>query len=216
VKFIIADDRPSFRKKVARIMRAQGGEIVAEVNDGAEVLQWVVNTRPDILVQGLNTPGRNGIEVARKIARLGLGTRIVIAGPFDDQESVLECFEAGVRACVHESGMDAELATAIRNLELGKSYLSPQLADRMVTPYPHQKKPTETKLTEIQTKILTCLVEDVPDKEIGRQLGLTASELKAERKAIHEVLQVSNIGGLNRFAIRHGLIAGLDSDKEPD
>ena len=209
----MTDASPAHRQHVKLILAAEMFDVVDEAADGPETLRAVANHHPDVLLADFDTPYMNGFVVAKDVTRLGLSTQVAILGQFENGEDIFESLRAGVKACIYKPHANTELGPAMRKLARGKTYLSPAVAALTIKAYPKQKNAESWKLTDVQTEIFRCIVEDAPLEEIASRVHLTAPEVKLHRDIIMQELQVSNIGGLIRHAVRLGLIG--KSGKSP-
>ena len=198
--------RDEFRRELAGILEKAGFEITGEAVDGVEAKRMVEQLNPDILILEMDAAVLGGIEVTREIAKSRPGTRVVMLSMRDDDDSVLESFQAGVKAYVLKSHVAQDIVLAISLVERGKHFLSPAITDALVESYPFQYQNHSGELTGIEADILRMLVLDKPKSDIARQLGITIESLETHRKSVMDKLHASNIGGLVRYAVRKGML----------
>jgi DNA-binding NarL/FixJ family response regulator len=206
LRIILADDHTLFRHSLRVLLEQEGAEIVAEASNGFEALRLTKKENPDAVVLDMNIPLLNGIEVAREIGKLDLKTKVVMLTMFEDDASVLEAFRAGVKGYVLKTISSSELVKALGEVEQGKYYLSPGIAETVVNAYLRQDKETPGSLTCRERQVLQLVAEGNPSKEIARILNLEVKTVESHRSRLMRKLETGNIAGLVRHAVRQGLI----------
>jgi DNA-binding NarL/FixJ family response regulator len=206
---LLADDHQLFREGLrALIGRFSGFEIVAETGDGNEALTLVTERRPGIAILDIGLPGLNGIEIALRIRDAGIETRTVILSAHSDEEYVQQALKAGVSAYLAKDSTLSELDVALRAVERGASFLSPTIAGRLTRDYIQRVGDgDEPLLTPRQRQILRLVAEGNNTKEIAFQLGLSVKTVETHRSEVMERLQIHDVAGLTRYAIRKGLVS---------
>jgi DNA-binding NarL/FixJ family response regulator len=206
VKILLTDPHPQFRQGLRTLLELGGYSVVGEASDGVEALRMVEKERPDVLVLDINTPLLNGFEIAREIRKRRLDTKLVVLAIFRDDTSVMEAFRAGVNGFVDKARTATDLVVALEKLESGKLFLSPNVTDLLVKPVQRSPARAGTALTNAEQGILQGLIGDRTTADIASELGLPVHSVESSRADIMRKLQVSNIGGMLRHAVRHGLL----------
>src|SRR5207249_4682803 len=78
VRVLIVDDHDLFRAGLRTLLEEQGVHVVGEASGGAEAVQLVSESAPDVVVMDLNMPGMTGVEATRQISALAPLTRVVV------------------------------------------------------------------------------------------------------------------------------------------
>ena len=206
MRIILADDHTLFRHSLRVLLEQEGADIVAEASNGFEALRLTKKEIPDAVVLDMNIPLLNGIEVAREIVKLGLKTKVVMLTMFEDDASVLEAFRAGVKGYVLKTISSSDLVKALAEVEQGKYYLSPGIAETVVNAYLRQDVDSPGSLTCRERQVLQLVAEGNPSKEIARILNLEVKTVESHRSRLMRKLDTGNIAGLVRHAVRQGLI----------
>ena len=206
MRIILADDHTLFRHSLRVLLEQEGADIVAEASNGFEALRLTKKEIPDAVVLDMNIPLLNGIEVAREIVKLGLKTKVVMLTMFEDDASVLEAFRAGVKGYVLKTISSSDLVKALAEVEQGKYYLNPGIAETVVNAYLRQDVDSPGSLTCRERQVLQLVAEGNPSKEIARILNLEVKTVESHRSRLMRKLDTGNIAGLVRHAVRQGLI----------
>ena len=208
---VLADDHAIVRAGIRLMLeKIAGVEVVAEAKDGREALGMVRKHQPDILVTDIAMPFLNGIEAAGRIAREFSHVRILILSMYATEEHVQQAMKAGIAGYLLKESAPAELEIAIRALSEGKTYLSPPVSQKIVRDYRGQlnrKEDTVDLLTSRQREILQMLAEGHTAKEIAQTLNISYKTVENHRTEIMERLQIHDLPGLVRFAVRHGIVS---------
>ena len=199
----------------ARVFRAllhglAGVEVVAEASDGREALRLLEESRPDVVLMDVMMPALNGLEAAVRIGRDFPGVRVVILSMNDSEEFVLSAVRAGVSGYLLKNVTAGELEQAVRAAARGETYLCPAVCKYVLEDYRrHNDKETSPldRLTPRQREVLQLVAEGQTTKEIAKRLGLSVKTIEQYRTQLMDVLDIHDIAGLTRFAIRTGLVS---------
>jgi DNA-binding NarL/FixJ family response regulator len=189
-------------------------EIVGEVSDVRAALDALLTTRPDIAFLDIAMPGLNGIEVAERAAREAPATRVVMLSMHNTSSHVVRALRAGAAGYLLKDAAADELPVLLRAVMNGETYLSPAIAKHVVDGFLQrgasepdaQENPIEL-LTPRQREILQLVAEGRSTKEIAVLLSLSVKTVEAHRSQIMDRLDIHDLPGLVRFAIRTGLVA---------
>ena len=191
-----------------------GLEIVGEVSDGRAALELVLKARPDVAFLDIAMPGLNGIEVAERAAREAPATRVVMLSMHNTSNHVVRALRAGAAGYLLKDAAADELPVLLRAVMNGETYLSPAIAKHVVDGFLQRgnsepiadDNPVEL-LTPRQREILQLVAEGRSTKEVATLLSLSIKTVEAHRSQIMDRLDIHDLPGLVRFAIRTGLVA---------
>ena len=128
VTVLLADGDSLRRDGVAAVLNANAEiEIVAGCADGETALDQMRDLRPDVAVVDLNLTGLHGIELIRRVRGEALGVKIIILSGTMDGDIVREVVRAGADGYLLKNGPARHLMDAIRYVNDGGQYFSPQL-----------------------------------------------------------------------------------------
>jgi DNA-binding NarL/FixJ family response regulator len=210
-RVILADDHTLVRAGIRALLeKLPEVEVVAEANNGREVLSLVKLHRPDVVLMDIAMPGLNGLEATARIAKEFPQVRVIILSMHDNEEYYWRALKAGAAGYLLKKAATAELETALRRVVDGEIYLSREISKRLVKKFPldgiaERKSPLE-QLTGRQREILQLIAEGQNTKEIADILKLSPKTVEYHRMKLMNCLNVYDIPGLVRFALRSGLI----------
>ena len=212
IRVILADDHTLVRAGLRALLeKLPGVEVVGEAGDGREVLNLVKLHRPDVVLMDISMPGLNGLEAAARMARDLPEVRVIILSMHNNEEYFWRALKAGAAGYLLKKAATAELAAALQRVALGEIYLSQEISKRLVKKFPLQgiadrKSPLE-QLTGRQREILQLIAEGQNTKQIAEILKVSPKTVEYHRMKLMDGLNVHDVPGLVRFALRVGLIS---------
>ena len=211
IRVMLADDHTLVRAGIRALLeKLPGVEVVGEAGDGREVLKLVKLHQPDVVLMDISMPGLNGLEAAVRMAREFPDVRVIILSMHHNEEYVWRALKAGAAGYLLKKAATAELATALQRVALGEIYLSQEISTRLPKNFAldgiaHRKSPLE-QLTGRQREILQLIAEGQNTKSIAEILKVSPKTVEYHRMKLMDCLNVHDVPGLVRFALRVGLI----------
>ncbi|HEX6853254.1 MAG TPA: response regulator transcription factor [Candidatus Polarisedimenticolaceae bacterium] len=211
IRVLLADDHTLVRAGIRSLLETMDEvEVVAESGDGHEALELIDRHRPDLALLDIGMPGLNGIEIARRVSRTASKTKVVILSMYDDKTHVQQAIRAGVAGYLLKGAAVAELPLAVAAVMAGQTYLTPKVqryvVDGFLQEEPIGVDPLEG-LTQRQREILQLVAEGRSTKEIAGILDVSIKTIETHRARLMERLDIHDVPGLVRFAIRSGLVS---------
>jgi len=208
---LIADDHTLMLEGLAKLLASEF-DVVGSAANGRTVLEEAPRLRPDVIVLDVGMPEMNGIEAARKLAKILPSAKIVFVTQQLAQEYLRTAFASGARAYVAKQSAASELIEAIRTVLAGHYYVTPLAgteAARLAGANPAQN-PAEffgSRLTPRQREVLQLVAEGKSTKEISSVLGISPKTVEFHRNSLMDELNVRTIAELTRYAITQGMIS---------
>src|SRR5216684_581611 len=200
IQIVVADDHPIVREGVvANLKRQRDLKVIGEANDGAEVLEFIKQKRPDIALLDLRMPHMNGLEVLLALNELKLQTKVIVMTAFENEEDIQSSMKAGARAYLLKGCPQQILVDAIRRVFNGEVYLPPQIAQKLVD---RMQKP---QISPRELEVLRAVAVGKSNKEIGVQLFIGEGTVKT-----HVASLLVKLGAVGRTAaVREAVHRGL-------
>ena len=207
ISVFIADDHAIVREGLAALLAAQPDiRIAGSAGNGREALAAVLQARPAVLIMDIAMPEMNGIEATRQIHDALPQTHIVILSMHAGAEHVFQALEAGARGYVLKESAAKEICEAERAVHLGRRYLSAKVAEVLAERVGRRAavSPLES-LSKREREILKLVADGCSSARIAEMLHLSPKTVDTYRSRLMEKLNLSDIAGLVKFAIQHGL-----------
>ena len=208
---LVCDDHTIYREGVKIILgREPDLKVVGEARDGAEAAHLAEMLKPDVMWLDLSLPGARAVDTIRQVTGKNRNTRVLVLGMYDDEETSLQCREAGASGYVLKDTPVVSLLYAVRHMGNSSEFLTPALLRRVK----HSTQPETSKesglawqaLSSRQREILLFLAEGFTYKEIGARLHLSVKTVDTHKYNLMRKLNIQSRAGLIRFAIRQRLI----------
>lgn len=209
IRVLLADDHTLIRVGMRTLLQGiEGVEVVAEADNGRQALTLVAAHRPDVVLMDISMPELNGMEATARIVKEHAPARVIILSMHATEEYVLQALRAGASGYLLKDAGLSELELAVRSVARGETYLSPAVSKHVIGDY-MRRSGGETSsldaLTPRQREVLQLVAEGKSTKEIARALGVSVKTVETHRALLMERLDIHDIAGLVRYAIRSGL-----------
>jgi DNA-binding NarL/FixJ family response regulator len=209
-RILLADDHALVRAGIRALLSTiEGVEVIAEAGDGREALQLIRELQPDIALLDITMPGLSGLEVLEESKKQFPDLRVIILTVHDAGEYAMQALRAGAAGYLPKSAAANELQVAIKIVSRGETYVSGEVSRKTLLEY--SKGATEhthflANLTPRQREILTLIAEGHSTKDIARRLNISVKTVESHRAQLMERLDIHDVAGLVRYAIRKGLV----------
>ena len=209
VRVLLVDDHTLVRAGIRKLLEnIDGIQVVAEADDGSQVVELVRVHRPDLVLMDISMKTQNGIDATVQLKAAFPDIRVIILSMHTDREHVARALRAGACGYLLKDAAAIDLGLALASVLRGETYLSPRVSKQMVDNFvdrPGVAQPVE--LTVRQREILRLIAKGRATKTIAHELGISAKTVEAHRMQLMKRLGIRDIAGLVRYAIRAGLIS---------
>jgi DNA-binding NarL/FixJ family response regulator len=210
IRVLLADDHRLMRAGLRALLKSLTlVQVVAEAGNGHEAIQLAEQHQPDIVIMDIGMPGLNGLEAAARMVKLTPAPRIIILSMHANEEYVRRSMQAGAAGYLLKGAEPAELELAIQAVMRGETYLTPAVSKQVIQNYLQgggAKSDSLQELTPRQREILQLVAEGHSSKEIAQKLNLSIKTVETHRGELMNRLNIHDIAGLVRYAIRTGLV----------
>lgn len=203
---VIADDHQMFRQGIKAILEGEQFTVVGEAADGHEAIRLVRKFSPTLALLDFRMPRLNGIDTAHEIQRLSPQTKVILLTMHDEEQFALDALKSGVRGYILKSQAANELIYAVNEVLKGAVYLSPGISEGVVNALLSKKEQPGELLTCREKQVLQLIAEGKTTKDIAGLLHLSVKTAESHRSHIMQRLDIHNVAGLVRYAIRQGVI----------
>jgi DNA-binding NarL/FixJ family response regulator len=217
IRVLVADDHALVRAGFRSLLQGiPGVEIVAEAGDGREALRLIEAHQPNLVLMDIAMPGLNGLEAAARVADQFPYVRVIILSMHANEEYVLQALQAGAAGYLLKDANTAELELAVSAVARGETYLCPQVSKQVIADYLQRldqageiglETGPNARLTPRQREVLQLIAEGHTTQQIARILGVSVKTAETHRAQLMDRLDIHDIAGLVRYAIRMGLVS---------
>lgn len=210
IRVLLADNHTLVRAGLrALLQNIEGIQVVAEAGDGREALHLIAVHQPDLVLMDIAMPEMNGLEATAHVVKEFPQVRVIILSMHANEEYVLQALRTGAMGYVLKDAGISELELAVRASVRGETYLSPAVSKHVVADYVRRvsSEPSSLEqLTSRQREILQLIAEGRTTKEIADLLYVSVKTVETHRLQLMKRLDIHDVAGLVRYAIRMGLV----------
>jgi len=186
-------------------------EVVGEAANGMEALEMVRKLMPHVVLMDIAMPIMGGLEATRRICKEFPRTKVLALTQYDDREYVFPVIEAGAYGFISKTAASSELASGIRSVYRGDSFLSPSVARLLVEDYQQitsirKSHDPYDQLTDREREILKLLAEGYTTQKIADTLVISAKTVEGHKTSLMAKLDIHNRIDLVKYALRKGII----------
>ena len=204
-RILIADDHKLMAEVCQKILEPEF-EVVGTVGNGRELLVTALKLEPEVVLLDIGMPLLNGLDAGKQLKALLPAVKLVYLTMITDPEVALEAFDRGASGFLLKTCVPDEVVSAVREALRGKSFLSPDLKEKVTRLRRRQEEPEGNRLTERQREVLQLLAEGKVMKEIGDILDVSTKTVAFHKYRIMEVLGAKNNAELVRYAMRNHIL----------
>jgi DNA-binding NarL/FixJ family response regulator len=209
IKIIIADDHPIFRKGLRQVIEMDKQlSVIKEASNGEEVLGFLKNEIPDIVVLDLEMPVLDGYETAKKINKDKIEVEIIMLTMHKDEFLFNKLMDIGIKGYILKENAANDILVGIKTVVQGNYYISPGISEYLIRrsgrstslPVSHG---TIGDLTQAEKKIIKFIAENKTSKEISEILSISYKTVENHRNNICKKLDLKGSNSLLKFAIEN-------------
>ena len=215
IRVIVVDDQAVIRVGVARILGPDDGfEVVAECEDGDEVVAAVAAHRPDVVVMDVRMRRLDGVSATRALVAAGDPPPVLVLTTFDDDDALWGALDAGASGFVLKDASAEDLIAAVRAVAGGAAWLDATVAPRVLRAFRSEVRPRLAGaarvqvLTEREHDVLRHIASGATNTEIAAALVVSEATVKTHVGAIFSKLGVRDRAAAIVFAYDQGIVGG--------
>ena len=211
VRVLLADDHTLVRAGLRKLLEASPEyQVVGEAGDGLALLALAAQLQPHLVLMDIAMPGLNGIETTARLLKVSPDIKVLILSMHQNEEYVRQALRHGAVAYLLKDAAPLELDLALSAVMRGETYLSPAVSKGVVNDYVQRLRgdePNAEALSPRQREVLQLIAEGHSTKEIARRLDLSVKTVDTHRSQLMKQLDIHEVTGLVRYAMRAGLVA---------
>lgn len=208
IKVLVVDDHDLVRMGISRMLSdVPGLTVVGEADSGEKAIELARALKPDVVLMDVRMPGIGGLEATRKLISQNKDLKVVAVTVCDEEPFPTRLMQAGATGYVTKGAALDEMVTAIRKVHGGQRYMSPDIAQLLITKLyePVSDCPFDS-LSEREMQIALMIVNCEKVQSISDKLCLSPKTVNTYRYRIFEKLGIHSDVELALLAVRHGMI----------
>lgn len=215
IRVVLADDHVFVRDGIKSLLENEANiEVVGEAIDGADALEVVAESKPDLLIVDIRMPNLTGIEVVEKLRSENNNVKIIMLSMHESEEYVLKSIKAGADGYLLKGSSKEEFLKALHSVSAGGKYFSGDISSILIgqlTNSPTSLEPKQTlgeemMITKREKEILMLLLSGKGNKEIAEALDISKRTAEVHRFNLMKKLKVKNLMELSNKATEYSLI----------
>jgi DNA-binding NarL/FixJ family response regulator len=221
IRIVVADDHPIFRDGLCKLLALEEDfEVVAQAQDGRQVLDVLQQYEPDILLLDLKMPGLDGLATLQRLQSGRNKTRVIVLTASDDKNEFVQAMKLGTSGIVLKQTATDLLIKSIRKVHAGEIWLDSHTTAAVIRQFvaadevpsaPQASAPRERErspLSQREREIVALVAQGFKNKEMAEKMFISEQTVKNHLHNIFDKLGVSDRLELALYAIHNNLHTG--------
>jgi DNA-binding NarL/FixJ family response regulator len=221
IRIVVADDHPIFRDGLCKLLALEEDfEVVAQAQDGRQVLDVLQQYEPDILLLDLKMPGLDGLSTLQRLQVVKNKTRVIVLTASDDKNEFVQAMKLGTSGIVLKQTATELLIKSIRKVHAGEIWLDSHTTAAVIRQFvaADDAPPTVTQsaprdrerspLSQREREIVALVAQGFKNKEMAEKMFISEQTVKNHLHNIFDKLGVSDRLELALYAIHNNLHTG--------
>jgi DNA-binding NarL/FixJ family response regulator len=222
IRIVVADDHPIFRDGLCRLLALEEDfQVVAQAQDGRQVLDVLQQFEPDILLLDLKMPGLDGLATLQRLQAAKNRTRVIVLTASDDKNEFVQAMKLGTSGIVLKQTATEMLIKSIRKVHAGEIWLDSHTTAAVIRqfvandeapaaqmPQPQSRERERSPLSQREREIVALVAQGFKNKEMAEKMFISEQTVKNHLHNIFDKLGVSDRLELALYAIHNNLHTG--------
>jgi two-component system, NarL family, response regulator NreC len=213
-RIVVADDHTIMREGLRALLDSEPSlQVIGAADNGRDAIRLVIANKPELVLMDLSMPHMDGMSAIRELRRRGCESRILVLTMHKTEEHIRAALQAGANGYLLKDASRAEVLVAIISVMAGKTFISPAVADRIVSGYLDQDgergvvRSLSDTLTVREKEVIKLIAEGRRNREIAGDLYVSVKTVEKHRANLMRKLNLHNTASLTSFAIENSLVA---------
>ena len=229
IDVMIVDDHPVFRQGLRNVLAMHEDLcIVGEATDGPEAVERALELKPDVVVMDINLPTLNGLQATRKLKARCQDVNVIMLTAYDDEEQIYHAIRAGAASYYCKDVTPEHLVDVIRHVSQGRYVIGETVLDengmgdwllkefrRFGGGIFEEEGQFFAPLSPREMEILELVIQDMSNREIAYNLGISHQTVKNHMTSILSKLGVADRTQAAVYALRHGWVPLREENTRP-
>ncbi len=208
IRVVVVDDHAVVREGLKRIISENPGmAVTGEAGDGHEALKLIRGGACDVVLLDITMPNKSGLDVLKELRTEVPRLPVLVLSMHSEDQYAVRVLRAGAAGYLTKESAPAKLVQAIRKVVRGGKYVSPSLAEKLVSDLgTDTDRPPHEILSDREYQVLCLIASGKTVSEIGAELALSVKTISTYRVRILEKLRMKNNAEITRYAIKERLV----------
>jgi two-component system response regulator NreC len=212
LRVVIADGHPIFREGLKTILKDKikpGIQIVAEVENGKDLVFQVERHNPHIVLTDVKLPVMCGIEATQNIMAAWPHVGIIGLSDCEDAELAYKMLQAGAKGYLIKNIRQDGIVKAVKAVTLNQSFYCDSTSRLLLSlgPVPGKEKKRDVfHFSDREIEMIRLICQQRSIKEIAGSLNSSLRNIEDYSRKIREKAGVKNLVGIALFAIKHNIV----------
>ena len=210
IRVALADDHQLMREGLKLMLHnAPGIEVVADTENGHELLMFLRENHVDVAVVDMLMPGMPGVDLIGRIKSEFPKVAILVLTMHSDQLYAMRAFQSGAKGYLTKDSAAAELTSAIRKVSQGGSHITPSLAEKIIMGLnTFSEAPTHSKLSNREFEVFRLLVRGLRLTDIADKLHVSIKTVSTHKLRILEKMGLTSVAQLVKYSMENNVFDG--------
>ncbi|AEH02061.1 two component transcriptional regulator, LuxR family [Lacinutrix sp. 5H-3-7-4] len=208
---IIADDHKMFLDGLLSILKTESNyNIIYTAKHGGHVKKYISinkNEKIDLVITDVTMPEVDGIALNKWIKKTANHIKTLVVSMHNTPGIIDDLIENDVDGYLQKNAKKEEFLKAIETILGGEKYFSQEIKDIYLKNKFEKKKDKDIKLTKREVEVISLIAEEFTTQEIADKLFLSKHTIESYRKNLITKLNVRNLAGLTKYAIKKGYVS---------
>jgi DNA-binding NarL/FixJ family response regulator len=211
---VIAEDHTILRAGLKALLSTNPVfEVIGEADNGKDAIRRVIELKPDLVIMDLSMPGMNGMDALKDIKDRMPEVKALVLTVHAEEEYVLASLQAGANGYVLKDATQNELLAAAERVLDGKTYLSPDITEKVINRYLNTNGSSQEPVTRWDTvtqrerQILKLIAEGHTNKSMSDYLCISVKTVEKHRANLMKKLDLHSVSALTTYALEKGIIS---------
>ena len=208
IHVLIADDHAIVRQGLRQILSETEDMVVAgEAEDGADAMRLARSQEWSVFLLDVSMPNRNGIDTLKQLKKEFPRLPVLMLSMHPEDQYAVRAIQAGAAGYLTKQSAPEMLVTAIRQVAMGKKYVSPSVAMQLADAISYDsEKPAHETLSDREYQVLVMIAAGRTLTQIAEDLNLSVKTVSEYRKRLLEKMRLETNAELIHYGMRHGLV----------
>jgi len=210
IRILLVDDHEVMCEGLEALLKKEPDmEVIGRAADGRSAVRMARELSPDVVIMDIGMPNLNGIDATRQLTSECPNVKVLVLSTHSDGSLIAKALKVGASGYILKDSAFAELTEAINAISKDRPYLCSRAARIVFADYMKMLSNSNWSwsggLTAREREVLQLVAEGKTTKEVAATLHVSVKTVDSHREHIMDKLNIHNVAGLTKYAIREGL-----------